>query len=660
MENILNASELVIKQLEVFGDYSNEDRAIPSIYDGLKPVQRKILWGAHLLKLSASSKPRKGINLLGAVVPYYLHGDDSVKEAITRSGQNFKMTYPLLKIIGNAGGQSLLKAPHSGAAALRYLEIRLTEMGEEILNSIKNGTAKMGRNFDNTADEPQHFFAPIPYFLLSNVKGIGVGTSTSIPSFKKKSVIETTRRLIEDPELSFKEIADILQPFYIQGATVVNKSDLAQIYSHVPRDGKKGSIKFRATFQQIENKLVVTNLPFSASPTGVIEEIQAQIDKGKTIFNSIQRAQDTTSLTKTGEEVVSMELVLKPKTDIEQLTNALCEFTSLQSYANINLVMLDKNDKPKEYNIKTALLDWIEIYREKTEDKLNSEKQVLEKKLNILLGLIKALDEIDEIIALIKASDSRSGAKIKLVQKGYNETQADAILDMKLSKLANLEYQELLNKKDGVAEEIERLRLILTSESEMKKIMISELVSFSKNDYAQNCKIIDSELIKVGVGKSDDFYVTSVNGTLKVSGEVPKVKHAVGTKNMPVYVFAGSDVVPIKNSKDPGVYGVLHILKGDSDVFHVSKDGYIKRSEVSHFLVTKKSSAAKMEEVVLVTQDEAIVIVTTNKNNKYQASLSKLKATGRTTKGSRVFKLEDEYIVKAEVRQSYLSNVPKC
>ena len=244
-----NASEYVIKNLQEYGTYFNEERAIPSIYSGLKPVQTKILFAAKGLGLKSTGKYKKVVNLVGATMPLYQHGDSSLEGAIARMGQNWKCTYPLLNIQGNIGSQSSLDAPNSGAASSRYIETRLSPLGELLLNSIKEGTAKMVPNFDNTLTEPEHLFAPVPVFLLLNQKGIGVGTATSIPSFRLESVLKVTAALMDNPNLSFNEIANILEPFYVQKAKVVNKSELAEIYSKLPREGKKGSIKFRAEFK---------------------------------------------------------------------------------------------------------------------------------------------------------------------------------------------------------------------------------------------------------------------------------------------------------------------------------------------------------------------------------------------------------------------------
>lgn len=646
----MNGAELVKKNLETYGNYFNEERAIPSIYSGLKPSQEKILYGAKILGLKSSGKYRKAIILVGAAIANYKHGNASLEGAIVRAGQPFKMTYPILSLQGNKGGQSNLSAPHSGAAGLRYLEVRLTELGEQLLESIKEGTALMGRNFDNTADEPKHLFIPIPAFLLFNQKGIGVGTATSIPSFKKESVIETTLALIKNPSLSFEEIAALLKPYYVQEATVVNKSELATIYSHLPRDGKKGSIKFRATLKEVGNKLVISNFPYDASPTIVIEQIQRQLDKDRnSIFSSIIKAQDTSSL-KDREEIVSMELILKPKTDIETLVNALCEFTSLQSYVSLNLIMLDKEGKVKEYNIKTALLEWIEICEEKLRLKTENSKRKVESELEIVLGLLKALDEIDEIIALIKSSESKATAQKLLINRGYSEFQSKAILDMKLSKLANLGYKELLIEKEAFESELFKLNEILTK----KEVFIETMSNWikevgGKDQYKGNCKIVQSDLIKVQKAKAETFYLTIANQIAKLSSETPKSKnHVIGSPSNPIYLLSGSDVIPIKNMETVSFGEAFGVVK-DKDVVHFSKDGYVKRTSSENLKTSRKAIATKMENVISAEELQDEFTITTSKNKKHKLKGSSIKLTARGTKGIRMIKLEEgEFIIKVE------------
>lgn len=634
-----NASEYVIQNLQEYGSYFNEERAIPSIYSGLKPVQTKILFAAKGLGLKSTGKYKKVVNLVGATMPLYQHGDSSLHGAIARMGQDWKSTYPLLSIQGNIGSQSSLTAPNSGAAHPRYIETRLSVLGELLLDSIKDGTAKMIPNFDGTIMEPENLFAPIPMFLLLNQKGIGVGTATSIPSFKLSSVVAVTEKLMQNPDLSFQEIANTLQPFYIQGAKVINKSELAEIYSHQPRDNKKGSIKFRAEFKTQDNKMIITNFPYDASPSKVINQITSKTTEVES-FRFIKKAQDTTSINSQNATIVSMELLLGNTVDAEELIRDLCYHTSLESYANINLVMLDKHNKVKEYNVKTALLDWIEIFREKTVDKLNSEKNGLLTKVEVLNGLIRAIGEdIDEIIQLIKSSDSRSAAKAKIMGKNYTDLQADAILDMKLVKLANLEYAKLLNEKEQYVTRIAEIESILTSPENLKTLMTNTMQSYVSLDTYTPISMVDALTPKVKKLKSENVYLVLGKNSISVEQEKPKKYDFIASKTNPIMVLADNMVHPISNAKEEYISAVHAVVKQEKGyVIHISKDGYVKKTEIHELETARKAKATSQDVFTAFVQKAKIIKVLTKAGLEMEVDLDNIKVTKRGAKGTKITK----------------------
>lgn len=660
MENKFNL-DYVVDSLIEYGDYFNSKRAIPSIYDGLKPSQRKILFAADMLGLKSSGKYKKVINLVGATMPIYTHGDASLGSAIARMGQDFKMTYPVLDIQGNIGAQSNLSAPDAGAADSRYIETRLTKIGEELLSSIKKGTAKMTKNFDGTISEPEHLFIPIPAFLLFNQKGIGVGTATSIPSFKLSTVIDSVKALIANPSLTTEELANILEPFYIQQATVVNKNELKSIYAHKPGDGKKSSIKFRASFTRKGNELIVTNFPYDAFPTKIVEQIEEKMELIP-VFKNIIRVQDTTKLdSKTHKEKVEMVLAIKPSTDEEQLIKALCENTSLQSYASVNVVLLDRNNHPREYSIHEALLEWIEIYKEKTVDNLQEEKRQLEDKIEVLEGLLKALSEIDIIIELIKSSESKSDAARKIIARGYTSRQADAILDMKLSKLANLEGVELLNKKEDLQKELFSVNEILDSPVKINERMIKQTELYRKEDVPGSCKIEQSEYVKVKIEKDDKFFVSfDKKGNAKITDTKPSGKSIEGSAKNPVYLLCDNMVIPVKNINTPLIGGVFGMLEKD-EVLHFSEDGYVKKTLKPNLMTARNAQVTKQEKVVGViqTNENCIVLLTTNKNKSLQFETNEVSSTDRGAKGVIAAKLDkDEKVVSVEIIPNRKTSIP--
>lgn len=647
-----DASQFVLDSLQEYGQYTNEHRSIPSIMDALKPSQRKILYGAYLLKLKDEGKYKKVTNLVGQVVPFYQHGAASLEGAIVKLGQSFRTTYPLLDIQGNKGGQSLLDSPNCGAAASRYIETRLTGIGMELLKSIKDGTAKMVSTYDGTMMEPEHLFIPIPLFLLLNQKGIGVGTATSIPSFEINSVIELTEKLINNPDLGFEEIARVLKPFYRQQATVINASELPSIYAHKPRDNNKRSIKFRASFKVAGSKLIVTNFPYDAAPSIVARQIESKLDKVDS-FKTIKRIQDTTVLNDKAEEVVSMEINLKKASDVETLIEDLCQHTSLESYVAVNLVLLDKDNKVKEYNIKEAMLDWIEIYKEKTEIKLQKEKGKLEEQKEKIEGLVRALDEIDVVIELIKSSETKGAAEVKLIKKGYSKLQASAILDMKLSKLANMEYKSLLKELEELKKSIAEIEKLLNSETALRQYLIEVTKSYKMDHPLGECKLENSLRVKVKKVKDENVYVEIKPGYAKITDTIPKSKnYIVGNKKDPVYLLNENFVTPIYNTKETVIKNPFGVVVGDDPIVHIDKFGHAKLTAAKDVRATRRAKITKQEEVVMATQAnlEDYVVLTSVKGKKLQFQVSDIPFSGRNALGVKGAKLDEgDFILSAKI-----------
>jgi|GEM_PF-5840631 len=651
-----NVNEFIIESLTEYGTYFNEERAIPSIFDGCKPSQRKILYSAHVLGLKPTGKFRKVVNLIGETTKIYLHGPASLEEAIVRMGQPHKMTYPLLSGNGNWGGQAALSMKKSGAAAPRYIECRISPLGGALLESLKNGTAKMKRNFDNTMDEPEHLFIPIPVFLLFNQLGIGVGTATSIPSFRLSSVIDATQALMKDKAISEKDFAKILQPYYSQEATIVNKSELPVVYSHVPRDNKNKSIKFRATFQIKGNELIITNFPYSSSPDLVVSQIEKALEVTP-IFNSISKVQDTSSL-ENRKEKVSMSIEFKPKTDVEDLIQTLCEKTSLESSVSVNLVLLDAEGHAKEYSVRTALLAWIEIYLRKTKEKLEHEKRGLEEKGHILKGLIKALDEIDEIIRLIKSSESKSAAMAKIETRGYSTPQAKAILDMKLVKLANLEYQELLNNLKTIQEEVAALTLILSNPVRLVEYSTILMNSYRSQElYSTPMKEVDELFAKRNKIKEIKVtYAKLDRGNVKYGGSKGKGDWKEVSKENPAYAISKETLIPIKEEVFARDVDLLLQEELDSyDIITVNKEGKIKRTAGSIIKASKPVALTSQKDVVtslLCKESDYVVIKTKNGYNNI-FSVSEVNPTGRGALGVIGIKLDpSDNVVSIEITDS--------
>ena len=650
----INPNELVLKNLQEYGQYFNEHRAIPSIYSGLKPSQIKILYGCHLLKLKSTGSFKKVTNLLGAVMPFYIHGDTSLESAITRMGQSFKMGYTLIQGSGHWGSQSTLEVPDAGAAAVRYREARLTPYAEALLNSIKSGTAEMMPNFDGTIMEPKYLFAPFPMFMLFGQLGIGVGVATNYPSFVLSQVADITAKLIDNPNSDDSIFANLV-PYFVQQPTIINGNDLVNIYTKL--DGPK-SIKIRATFNKKGNTLSITNFPPTASPTKVIDEINKNLEKYP-IFSNITFAQNTSRKEKDKHEIISMDLTLTANTDINQLVESLCDATCLESTVPVNMVLLDKNHQPKKFTVKTALLEWIGVFKEKTMITLQNEISDLKARKHIIEGLVKALDEIDEIIELIKSSESKAEAVKKLMIKEYTEIQAKAILDMKLAKLANLEYQDLLKENTDIIDKIETLESALNNPNTINTIMKNKINEFKKLDKAVPSKVIQDVRVKI---KQEEIHFVNFN-----KGKLTYTKNEKSTsfsynKKEPLYAIKNHEIFVLKDENIPTQADLL--LKDTSDyIFTYNKEGKVKLTSFKNIKVSKNSILTKMENVIgnILVDDNSLITLITKQGHKLQFSVRELTPTGRGTMGRIGVKLsKDDYVVDCEIentKQSYFGNI---
>ena len=652
----INPNDLVLKNLQEYGQYFNEHRAIPSIYSGMKPSQIKILYGCYLLKLKSTGSFKKVTNLLGSVMPFYTHGDSSLESAITRMGQSFKMGYTLIQGSGHWGSQSTLEVPDAGAAAARYREARLTPYAEILLDSIKNGTSEMMPNFDGTMMEPKYLFAPFPMFMLFGQLGIGVGVATNYPSFILSQVADITNKLIDNPNIDDSIFAN-LSPYFVQQPTIINGDDLVNIYTKI--DGPK-SIKIRATFNKKGNTLSITNFPPTASPTKVIEEINKNLEKYP-IFGNITFAQNTSRKEKDKHEVIGIDLTLAANTDINQLVESLCDATCLESTIPVNMVLLDKNHQPKKFTIKTALLEWIDIFKEKTVVTLQNEIDDLKARKHIIEGLVKALDEIDEIIELIKSSESKIEAVKKLMAKEYTEIQSKAILDMKLARLANLEYQDLLKENKDIIDKIETLESALNSPSTINTIMKSKINEFKKLDKATPSKVIQDIRVKI---KQEEIHFVNFN-----KGKLTYTKNEKSTsfsynKKEPLYAIKGHEIFVLKDENIPSQADLL--LKDTSDyIFTYNKEGKVKLTTFKNIKVTKNSILTKMENVVgnILVDNNSLITLITKQGHKLQFSVRELTTTGRGALGRIGVKLaKDDYVVSCELenqnqKQSYFGSI---
>lgn len=468
---------------------------------------------------------------------------------------------------------------------------------------------------------------------------------TSIPPHNLNEIIQATMHLLHNPQAT---TADLLQyikgPDFPSGCSVVNEEDFLSIYTK-----GKGSFVLRSVFEFTGNTLVIKNLPLYSIASKIEEQIHQAKSEG--YFREIVKVVNTTS------QKQELTIQLKSKFNAEQLIQDLCRLTDAERIMNFDLRAIDEN-KPKQFTLLTYLNRWLEIYQELSRKELQMELTKIENKLEITEGLKKALLHIDEIIKLIKQSEDKTSARLSLMKMGFTENQANAILDIKLSKLTKLEGVELDNQIAELTAEKDRLSSLLTKKELFKNYLTEQLKKYIGYDAPRSSKIENSKFPKIVKVKQDQYYVTFNQGVVRVTQEMPKIKYNVASSQKPVWILTDNYVIPIKNDKESvftEVYGILD----DKDVLHFSTDGYVKRTKSSELKVTRRSKVTSQDEIFTVLQASlGYILITTKSGKRIQFAVEDVPYTKRGAKGVIAAKLEGEKIDKIELINQPIKGVP--
>lgn len=409
-------------------------RALPDVRDGLKPVHRRILYTMYEDKIFHSGKFRKSATVVGSCLGrYHPHGDVAVYDSLVRMAQDFSLRYPLIEGQGNFG--SIDGDP---PAAMRYSEVRLSEIAGEMLKDIEKDTVDFIPNFDNTRKEPTVLPSLLPQLLINGSIGIAVGTATSIPPHNLKEVCEAILYFLDNPEAKTSDLLQFIKgPDFPTGGIVLNKNELKEIYSQ-----GRGLIKIRAKAEIVEKKenlfnIIITEIPYNTLKSTLLEKI-AELAKNKKI-DGIRNIRDESD--RRGLRVV---IELKKDVNPQKVLNKLYKFTDLQKTFGLNMVALVDGIQPRTLSLKDVLVEFINHRKEVIRRRTQFDIQKIKERLHILEGLALALENIDEIIKIIKKSKDRNDAKINLMKKfKFTEIQANAILEIKLQTLARMERESI-------------------------------------------------------------------------------------------------------------------------------------------------------------------------------------------------------------------------
>ncbi len=438
------------------------DRALPHIGDGLKPVQRRIIYAMSELGLRSTAKYKKSARTVGDVLgKFHPHGDTACYEAMVHMAQPFAYRYPLVDGQGNWGAPDDPKS----FAAMRYTESRLAKFAQILLQEINQGTVDWIPNFDGSIDEPTILPARLPVVLLNGSSGIAVGMATDIPPHNLCEVAGATMHLLENPKASIKELGKFIKgPDYPTDAEIITpKKDIQKIY-----ETGHGSIRMRAIYEKEDGDIIVTALPHQTSGAKILEQIAAQMHAKKLpLVEDLRDESDHENPTR---------LVITPRSNRVNITELMAHLfatTDLERTYRVNMNMIGTDKRPKVRNLKETLADWL-VYRTDTVRKRLQHRldKVLER-LHILEGLLIAYLNIDEVIHIIRTEDKPKPALIAKFK--ITETQAEAILELKLRHLAKLEEIKIKAEQHELADERSNLEKILGSERRMKTLIKKEI-----------------------------------------------------------------------------------------------------------------------------------------------------------------------------------------
>ncbi|MCG9691504.1 DNA topoisomerase IV subunit A [Vibrio sp. Isolate22] len=438
------------------------DRALPYIGDGLKPVQRRIIYAMSELGLSAASKYKKSARTVGDVLgKYHPHGDSACYEAMVLMAQPFSYRYPLVDGQGNWGAPDDPKS----FAAMRYTEAKLSKFAEVLLGELGQGTVEWQPNFDGTMKEPQMLPARLPHILLNGITGIAVGMATDIPPHNVREIADATIKLIDSPKAELSEIMESVQgPDYPTEAEIISpKSDIEKIY----KTGR-GSIKMRAVWHKEGSDIVITALPHQVSGAKLLEQIANQMRAKKLpMVDDLRDESDHENPTR---------IVVVPRSnriDCDQLMSHLFASTDLEKNFRVNLNMIGLDSRPQVKGLVQILKEWIEFRRTTVRRRLQHRLDKVLARLHILEGLLVAYLNLDEVIEIIRTEDD---PKAVLMERfGITEIQADAILDTKLRHLAKLEEMKIRGEQDELEKEREKLEKLLGSERRLNTLIKKEI-----------------------------------------------------------------------------------------------------------------------------------------------------------------------------------------
>ena len=678
-----------------FGRYAKsiiQDRAIPDVRDGLKPVQRRILYGMYKDHNTYDKPYRKSAKTVGYIMGnYHPHGDSSIYDAMVRMSQWWKQNTCYVDMQGNNGSMD-----GDGAAAMRYTEARLSKISNELLRDIDKDTIKWAPNFDDTELEPTVLPARFPNLLVNGSSGISAGYATNIPPHNLGEIIDATIKRIDIPNCRLDTILEIVKgPDFPTGGIVEGKSGIIDAFTT-----GRGKVIVRSKYEFVKEKskeqIIITEIPFEVNKALLVKKIdEIRIDKKIDGISEVRDESDRTGL--------RIAIDLKSGASRDLVVNYLLKNTELQISYNYNMVSI-VNRRPMTLGIIPILDAYIAHNKECILNRTNFELATAEKRMHIVEGLIKALSILDEVIKTIRASKNKSDAKTNLCKEfGFTEEQAEAIVVLQLYRLTNTDVVALEEEKDALAREIERLRKILDDEEVLKSVMKDELRAVKKEYATERKTVIQDEITEIKIDTTDmiskedcivvvtnEGYVKRVSlrsynkdeDTLIKEGSCIIGMYEMNTldtlllfTNLGNYLYVPVYELPELKWKELGkhISNVIKIQEEEKIISSIpvydfnedkyittfTKNGMVKRTKLDEFKVQRYSKPINCmklkdnDEVVSVTDSCGTeIFITTNNGYGLRYDVNEVSPVGLRASGVKAIALKNDFVVTATIFDS--------
>lgn len=693
--------KVVEKQIEQevkssFLDYAMSvivDRALPDIRDGLKPVHRRILYGMHTMGMFHNKPYKKSARVVGEVLgKYHPHGDVAVYDSIVRMVQPFSLRYPLIDGQGNFGS-----VDGDSAAAMRYTEVRLAKIAEEILTDIDKNTVDFKPNFDNTLKEPEVLPAKLPNLLINGSSGIAVGMATNIPPHNIKEVIDAIVGVIDNPDIEIEDLMQIIKgPDFPTGGIIYGKEGIVDAY----KTGR-GRVVIRAKVSietDKKNNIIIEELPYQVNKARLIENIVELVKLKK--IEGISDIRDESD-----KRGIRVFIKLKADANPNMVLNQLYAHTSLQTtFGVIMLALVD--GVPKILNLKEIINEYLKYRENVVIRRTKYELRQAEKRAHILEGFVKALDNIDEVIQIIKKSENVETAKKRLIERfEFTEVQSDAILKMQLQRLTNLEREKIRKELAELKGVISKLKAILASREKIFQIIKEELLEI-KEKYGDERRteityttreIEEEDLIpeeNVVVTLSNLGYIKKINideyrlqrrggkGVIGMGTKEEDFTKAVFTCSTHDYILfftnkgkvywlkayhiptagrtaKGRAIINlIQMERDEKISAAIPLSNFEGYLFMATKNGTVKKTKLKDYSNPRKTGiiAIDLREEdelvnVVLTDGNKDIILSTKKGKCMKFSEKDVRPTGRNTMGVRGVRLQNDTVVSLDIAE---------